>query len=43
VLGWAPDWGVMKLLVDSICVVIVDVLAEQPSKVVFVQDDYVIE
>ena len=43
VLGASPDRGIPKPSVDSIFVVVVDVFAQQASKVVLVQNDYVIE
>jgi len=42
-LGGAAHRRILQLGVDSVGVVVVDVLAEKVSKVIFVQDDHVIE
>ncbi len=42
-LGGSPDRRISQLSVDSVSVVVVDVLAEKLSKVVLVQDDHVIQ
>jgi hypothetical protein len=42
-LGRAPDRRITKQSVDSVGVVVVDVLAEKLPKVVLVQDDHVIQ
>ena len=43
VLSGSPDRRISQLSVDSVGVVVVDVLAEKLSKVVLVQDDHVIQ
>jgi hypothetical protein len=42
-LGGSPDRRITHLSVDSVGVVVVDVLAKKLSKVVLVQDDHVIQ
>jgi len=42
-LGGTAHRRILQLGVDSVGVVVVDVLAEQVSKVVLIQDDHVIQ
>jgi len=42
-LGGSANRRILQLGVDSVGIVVVDVFAEEASKVVLVQDDHVIE
>jgi len=42
-LGSSALRRISQLRMDSVCVVVVDVLSEKASKMAFVQDDHVIE
>ena len=41
--GGSAHWRILQLGVDSVGVVVVDVLAEEMSKVVLIQHDHVIQ